>query len=114
MDKAQSMRFHACLTDTMWEFSWDHAIHVYNRTSIRCLKWQTPFEALRNEKPDVSHLHVFGCGAYVFLPEDVRANKLSPKSETMVYLGQPAGYKGFCFYRITNGVNFHWRYRRIR
>jgi len=114
MDKAQSMHFCACLTDTMWEFSWDHAIHVYNRTSIRCLKWQTPFEALRNEKPDVSHLHVFGCGAYVFLPEDVRANKLSPKSETMVYLGQPAGYKGFCFYRITNGVNFHWRYRRIR
>jgi len=69
MDKAQSMRFRACLTDTMWEFSWDHAIHVYNRTPICRLKWQTPFEALRNEKPDVSHLRVFGCGAYVFLPE---------------------------------------------
>ena len=69
MDKVQSMRFRACLTDTMWEFSWDHAIHMYNRTPIRRLKWQTPFEALRNEKPDVSHLRVFGCGAYVFLPE---------------------------------------------
>ena len=90
MDKVQSMRFRACLTDTMWEFSWDHAIHVYNRTSIRRLKWQTPFEALRNKKPDVSHLCVLGCGAYVFLPEDVRANKLSSKSETMVYLRQPA------------------------
>jgi len=32
MDKTQSMCFHACLTDTMWEFSWDHVIHVYNRT----------------------------------------------------------------------------------
>jgi len=87
MDKAQSMRFRACLTDTMWKFSWDHTIHVYNRTPIRCLKWQTPFEALRNKKPDVSHLHIFRCGAYVFLLEDVRANKLSPISETMVYLG---------------------------
>jgi len=54
MDKAQSMHFHACLTDTMWEFLWDHMIHVYNRTPICHLKWQTPFEALRNDKPDVS------------------------------------------------------------
>jgi len=96
----------ACLTDTMWELSWDHAIHVYNRTLIHCLKWQTPYDALRSNKPDVSHLHVFRCGAYVFLLEDVRANKLSPKSETIVYLGQPASYKGFCFYCITTGHIF--------
>jgi len=88
------------------EILWDHAIHVYNHTPIYCLKWQTPFEALRNIKPDVSHFHVFRCGAYVFLPEDVQANKLSPKSETMVYLGQPASYKGFCFYHITTGCIF--------
>jgi len=87
MDKAQSMCFHACLTDTMWEFSWDHTIHIYNHTLIHRLKWQTLFEALRNDKPDVSHLRIFRCGAYVFLLEDIRANKLSPKSETMVYLG---------------------------
>jgi len=103
MDKVQSMHFHACLTDTMWEFSWDYVIHIYNHTPICHLKWQTSFEALRNEKPDISHLCIFSCGAYVFLPEDVRTNKLSPKSETIVYLGQPAGYKGFCFYCITNG-----------
>jgi len=106
MDKAQSMHSRACLTDIMWEFSWDHAIHVYNHTSICHLKWQTPYEALRSDKLDVSHLCVFGCGAYVFLPEDVRANKLSPKSKTMVYLGQPASYKGFFFYHITNGWIF--------
>jgi len=38
MDKAQSMCFRACLTDTMWEFSWDYAIHVYNCTPISRLK----------------------------------------------------------------------------
>jgi len=57
-------------------------------------------------KPDVSHLCIFGCGAYVFLSEDVQANKLSPKSKTMVYLGQPAGCEGFCFYHITTGCIF--------
>jgi len=88
MDKVQSMRFCACLTDTMWEFSWDHAIHVYNCTPICRLKWQTPFEALRNNKPDISHLHIFGCGAYIFLPEDVRANKVVPMASD-----QPVFYK---------------------
>jgi len=65
MDKAQSMHFCACITDTMWKFSWDHAIHVYNRTPIRCLKWQTSYEALRSDKPDVSHLCIFRYGAYI-------------------------------------------------
>jgi len=41
MDKVQSMHFHACLTDTRWEFSWDHAIYVYNCTPISRLKWRT-------------------------------------------------------------------------
>ena len=81
-------------------------IHVYDCTLICCLKWQTPYEALRSDKPDVSHLCVFRCGAYIFLPEDVRANKLSPKSKTIVYLRQPASYKGFCFYCITTGHIF--------
>ena len=30
-----------------------------------------PFKRLQHTKPDVAHLRVFGCGAYVFLPEDV-------------------------------------------
>ena len=106
MDKAQAMHFHAWLMDTMWEYSWNHVIHVYNRTPIKRLNWRTPFKALKAEKPDVSHLQVFGCGAYVFLPEDMRINKLSSKLELMVYLDQPAGYKGFCFYWLTNGHIF--------
>ena len=39
MDKAQAMCFHDCLMDTMWEFSWNHLIHVYNHTPIKCLQW---------------------------------------------------------------------------
>ena len=36
--------------------------------------------------PDISHFRVFGCTAYVFLPEEVCINKLTPKSELMVYI----------------------------
>ena len=50
------MRFEACLPQSYWEFAVEFAIHVYNRTPIRCLAWHTPFEVLNGNKPDVLHL----------------------------------------------------------
>ena len=99
MDKAESMRFTACLPNSFWEFAILHAARVYNWTPIRRLKWKTPHEALYKEKPDISHLRVFGCGAYVFIPEEKRQNKLLPKAELMTYLGMSDGVKGFLFMR---------------
>jgi len=42
----------------------------------------------------------------VYLPEDVRQNKLAPKAELMVFLGFPAGTKGFLFMRLHNNSLF--------
>ena len=106
MDKAQAMCLDACLPQNWWEFTVDCATHVYNRTPIQHHDWKTPFENLKCIKPDVTHLHVFGCGAYVFLPEEVRVNKLNPKSELMTFLGYPQGTKGYLFMRGPNNVLF--------
>ena len=43
---------------------------------------------------------------YVFLPEEVCANKLNPKSELMTFLGYPQGTKGYLFMRGPNNVLF--------
>jgi len=91
MEKAESMRYLACLPQSWWEFSVEHAVHVYNRTPLRRLNWQTPFQLLWGERPTIDHLRVFGCGAYVFIPAETRANKLAPKSELMTYLGNAPG-----------------------
>src|ERR1700761_6457129 len=56
--------------------------------------------------PDISHLRVFGCGAYVHIPKDRRANALSPKSELMVYLGHIEGIKASTFMRLSNNTLF--------
>jgi transposase InsO family protein len=93
MDKAEPMCFDTCLPDSYWEFVVNHAAHCYNRTPVAHLDWRTPYELINNEVPDISHLHVFSCGAYVHLPPDTRKDKLSPKSELMVYLGRPSGMK---------------------
>ena len=63
-------------------------------------------ENLTHTKPDVTHFHIFGCGAYVFLPEEVCHNKLNPKSELMTFIGYPQGTKGYLFMRGQNNVLF--------
>jgi hypothetical protein len=59
---------------------------------------------LKLQRPDVSYPREFRCGAYVFLPEEVRQNKLAPKSELMTFIGYADGVKGYLFMRSTNYV----------
>jgi len=54
-------------------------------------------ESLVKVKPDLSKLCVFGCGAYVFLLEEIRANKLAPRLELMTYIRYETGVKGWRF-----------------
>ena len=69
---------------------------------LNCHNWQTPFAKLNNEIPDIACLRVFGCGAYVHIPESCWVNKLSPKSELMIYLGRQAGMKADVFMHTPN------------
>ena len=105
-DKAESLRLQACLPPSWWEFALDHATHVYNRTPMKRLEWRTPSEWLTGIRPSIDHLRVLGCAAYVFIPAEVRTNKLSPKSELMTYLGTAPGGKGWVFMRAPNNIVF--------
>ena len=107
MDKAQAIRLEACIPQNWWEFAVNYAVHVYNRTPLkRDDTYLTPFERLWRTQPDVAHLRVFGCGAYVFLPEDIRTNALSPKLELMTFIGYSEGTKGYIFMRSPNNIVF--------
>ena len=64
---------------------------------IICLKNKTPYEAINRSKPDISHLRILGCGAYVFLHEDIWQDTLSPHAELMTFIGLMSGVKGWKF-----------------
>ena len=87
MEKAQAMRLHACLPQSWWEFAVLHAVHLYNRTPVYCIDWKTPYKKLKRKVPDVSHLCVFGCRAYIFISKEVHVNKLAPCCELMIFIG---------------------------
>ena len=60
---------------------------------------------LKGELTNINHLHVFGCGAFVYLPATARANKMAPKSELMTYIGVAPGNEcNFLFMHSTNAV----------
>ena len=64
---------------------------------MKRLHYKLPFKLIHKFQPDLSDLRVFGCGAYVHLPEAKRKNKLQPCAELMLYLGKPPGQKGYLF-----------------
>ena len=107
-NKAEALRFQACLPPSWWEFCVNHAVYLYNRTPIRRVKWVTPIELTDKEIPDLSKLKIFGSGAYVFIPKEIRKNKLSPKSELMTFLGYRFGHESnMIFMRAPNNVLFY-------
>jgi hypothetical protein len=108
VEKAQAIHLEACLPQNWWEFAVNYVVHIYNRTPLKCSSndYKTPFKRLHRTKPDVAHLRVFGCGAYVFLPEDMQNNNLSPRSELMTFIGLSEGTKGYIFMRSPNNNVF--------
>jgi hypothetical protein len=109
-DKADAMCIQACFPDSWWEFAVAHTFYMYNCTPLERLKWKTPFEAVEYRKPDVLHLCVLRCGAYMFVLVDNQRNKLAPCAEFMTYIGQ--GESGWKFMnsnrRIQQSTTITW------
>ena len=62
---------------------------------------------LHKQQSDIAYLQVFECAAYIHIPEDVRTNKMAPKSELMVYLGvAPRNISNFLFIWSPKNVLF--------
>ena len=91
------MRLHASCPESWWEFSFETAIHVYNRTPLRRTNWSTPYENIFGKKPDVHYFKTFGCLAWVYTPKESRKNKLVPRSEKMTFIGYDMGAKAYRF-----------------
>ena len=85
------------LSKTFWGEALSTANYVLNRCPSSAIDFKTPYEMLNNIKPNVKHLKVFGCEAFVHIPEDER-KKLDSKSRKCIFLGYGATKKGYRLY----------------
>ena len=72
-------------------FALSTAIYLKNR-SIHSAHGKTPFEMFHGRKPDLSHLHVFGCQPFVL--NEVR-KKLDNKAREAILLGYSGNSKAY-------------------
>ena len=92
------MRHHAGLSNGFWIYAVKAKFHVYNVTPIKHADYKTPKELWSGQIPDISHLRVFGCLAWVHILKKRRHNKLQPKSRAMIFVGYEPGSKGYQFW----------------
>jgi hypothetical protein len=71
-------------------------VHVWNRCPTEAVRSATLYELSHGRKPDVSHLRVWGCTAYVHIQKDKRPG-LGLHMEKCVFIGYPQGYNGWKF-----------------
>ena len=99
LESARSMLFHANLPLTFWADAVKCAAYLCNRSPTAAIPDKTPFECWYGSKPDLTHLRVFGCIAYVHVPNELR-KKLQPKSQKCIFMGYPDDTKGFRLYNL--------------
>ena len=92
LEKSEAMQQHACLPPFFWQDAVETSLHIYNRQ---------PIQLWNGTKPDLSYFRTFGCQAYVFIPKDKQLNKLTSKSEDMIFIGYEPGTKGYRFWSRT-------------
>ena len=62
------------------------AVYIMNRTPTIAVHGMILEEKYTRRKPNISHLKVFGCTAYVHIPDE-RRTKLDPKAKKCIFFG---------------------------
>ncbi|KAG6590579.1 Copia protein [Phytophthora cinnamomi] len=82
----RSMLHYAGLDKTFWAEAAMTAIYIKNRLPSPKSPDKTPFEIVYKSKPNVKHMRIFGCKAYVLTPKEKRL-KWDPKAREGIFMG---------------------------
>lgn len=97
VEMGRSMLKHASLSNHFWAEALNTANYLLNRLPTKAVEGLTPYEAWSHRKPNLSHLRIFGCEAYVHVPKALR-RKLDSKSQVGILLGYGETVKAYRIY----------------
>ena len=86
MEAVKAMIHDQDLPMHLWAEAAGTAVYVQNRSPHRVLGNKTPEEMFSGEKPEVSHLWIFGCPVYIHVPREKRP-KLEPSGRKGIFVG---------------------------
>ncbi len=69
-EKLRSMIIDSSISKQLWPLGFLWSVQLKNRSPTSALPDRTPFQALTGKLPDLTHLRIFGCRAYLFIPKE--------------------------------------------
>jgi IS30 family transposase len=100
--RSRALNIEARLPEDLWPESARTAVHLINRSPSRQLNWRSPYETLYQplgqnvKRPNLANVRIFGCRAYVRIPNIPRKQKMAPRA----LVGYLVGYKASNIWRI--------------
>jgi hypothetical protein len=94
LDKVWAILLDANLPETYWFDALEYATLLHNVMPTQALNASTPEEVWSGNKPNVSHLHVFGCWAFIHIPDKLHG-KLAAKSLICTFIGYAQNRKAY-------------------
>ncbi|KAK2422442.1 hypothetical protein QL285_032975 [Trifolium repens] len=81
-----------------WADAISTASYVLNRAIIRPILDKTPYKILKGRKPNLSHLHSFGCKCFILNNGKENLGKFDPKADEGIFLGYSLSSKAYRVY----------------
>ena len=108
LEMVRTMMFDSKLPKAYWTFAVKYAQVILNRLPTKAVSEdRTPHELFLQKKPSVAHIRIFGCRAYVHVPDE-KGSKLDPKSVEGFFVGLSENKKG---YVIVDSQNYLQLYK---
>ena len=82
------------LPSFLWGEAMNAAIYTLNRHPKKATEGKTLFEAWSGNKPNISHLRVFGCEAFSYIIFEKR-KKLDKKAKKCIFMGYDSHHRGY-------------------
>lgn len=98
IELARTMLSDSSLPKYFWADAVSTACYVTNRVNIRPILKKTPYELYKGRKPNISHLHAFGCKCFVLNNDKDNLGKLDEKSDEGIFLGYSLSSKAYRIY----------------
>lgn len=100
VERARCLLFDAQLDKKFWAEATNTAVYLRNRSVASGLDNKTPYEHWTGQKPDLSHIRIFGSQVMVHIPKEKRL-KWDSKSKKHILVGFAENVKG---YRVYNPI----------